>query len=450
MLGSEPLAGTITERPTGITFAGGFAVPPTRGWSARVNWPGRVVAHDQPHVVAQLLERRRLQLRVLDNRPPERPRERDDDPDLHGRTYGQSLRKTGTRACGFRSRDQGVRYGRCVATWALAGVILDLVAAAATSRSPGCSTMRLDGIHHVTCITGDAPRNVDFYTRVLGLRMVKKTVNQDDPTVYHLFYADDEGSAGSDITFFEYPGARRGRAGDGMVHRSTGGWLGGGARLLGASASAPRAEVASRADGDGSRFEDPEGLRHELAVVDDGRRAARRRAPGDPGRARAPGLRRRARICSATRTRAARCSRTTLGFDAATGTAPGRRAARAAVGLRLRRAAGRARARRRGHRPPRRLGLDDGGPRGLAPSASPTPAARRRRSSTASGSARSTSASRAASSSRSRRSGPASRSTRIAEHLGESLVAPARFEHLREQIEPVLTPLPDPRAARTR
>ena len=49
--------------------------------------------------------------------------------------------------------------------------------------------MRLDGIHHITCITGDAPRNVDFYTRVLGLRLVAKTVNQDDPSVYHLFYA---------------------------------------------------------------------------------------------------------------------------------------------------------------------------------------------------------------------------------------------------------------------
>src|SRR5918999_707200 len=78
--------------------------------------------------------------------------------------------------------------------------------------------MRLEGIHHITLITGDAPRNVDFYTRVLGLRLVKKSVNQDDPTVYHLFYADEEGSPGSDITFFEYPGIRRGRAGDGMIH----------------------------------------------------------------------------------------------------------------------------------------------------------------------------------------------------------------------------------------
>src|SRR5205085_2297635 len=83
----------------------------------------------------------------------------------------------------------------------------------------GGLAVKLDGIHHVTCITDDAARNVEFYTRVLGLRMVKKTVKQDDPTVYHLFYADERGSAGSDITFFEYPGVARGRAGDGMVHR---------------------------------------------------------------------------------------------------------------------------------------------------------------------------------------------------------------------------------------
>jgi hypothetical protein len=57
-------------------------------------------------------------------------------------------------------------------------------------------TMRLEGIHHITAITGDAPRNVRFYVGVLGLRLVKKTVNQDDPTVYHLFYGDDDGSPG--------------------------------------------------------------------------------------------------------------------------------------------------------------------------------------------------------------------------------------------------------------
>src|SRR5436309_4182281 len=77
----------------------------------------------------------------------------------------------------------------------------------------------IEGIHHITLITGDAPGNVDFYARVLGLRLVKKTVNQDDPSVYHLFYADENGSPGSDLTFFEFPGTAQGRAGGGMVHR---------------------------------------------------------------------------------------------------------------------------------------------------------------------------------------------------------------------------------------
>ena len=79
--------------------------------------------------------------------------------------------------------------------------------------------MQLDGIHHISCITGDARANLDFYTRVMGLRLVAKSVNQDDPHVYHLFYADYEGSPGADLTFFEYPGALPGRAGSGMVHR---------------------------------------------------------------------------------------------------------------------------------------------------------------------------------------------------------------------------------------
>ena len=67
--------------------------------------------------------------------------------------------------------------------------------------------MNLDGIHHTTAITGDAPANVDFYTRVLGLRMTAKTVNQDDPSVYHLFYGDEHAQPGADLTFFEYPSA---------------------------------------------------------------------------------------------------------------------------------------------------------------------------------------------------------------------------------------------------
>ena len=75
--------------------------------------------------------------------------------------------------------------------------------------------MQLEGIHHITAITGDAPANVEFYVGVLGLRLVKKSVNQDDPTVYHLFYADPEARPGSDLTFFEYPGIPRGRPGEG-------------------------------------------------------------------------------------------------------------------------------------------------------------------------------------------------------------------------------------------
>src|SRR5919205_1026077 len=78
--------------------------------------------------------------------------------------------------------------------------------------------MKLDGIHHISCITGDAAGNVDFYVGVLGLRLPKTTVTQDDPGVYHLFYGDEHGSPGHDLTFFESPGARPGRAGAGMIH----------------------------------------------------------------------------------------------------------------------------------------------------------------------------------------------------------------------------------------
>ncbi len=120
--------------------------------------------------------------------------------------------------------------------------------------------MKLEGIHHVTCITGDAPANVEFYAGTLGLRLVKKTVNQDDPTVYHLFYADEKGNAGADITFFEYPGTPRGRAGDGMVHR-----------VVFRVASEEALDFwAERAGGErlygSTLIHDPEGLELELVV----------------------------------------------------------------------------------------------------------------------------------------------------------------------------------------
>src|SRR5918994_1190530 len=66
--------------------------------------------------------------------------------------------------------------------------------------------MELGGIHHVTAVTADAPRNVKFYTDTLGLRLVKKTVNQDDVSAYHLFYGDEIGHPGTEMTFFDWSG----------------------------------------------------------------------------------------------------------------------------------------------------------------------------------------------------------------------------------------------------
>ncbi len=127
--------------------------------------------------------------------------------------------------------------------------------------------MKLDGIHHITAITGDAQRNVDFYAGVLGLRLVKKSVNQDDPTVYHLFYGDEHAHPGLDLTFFEYPGASPGRAGDGMIHRVV--W-----RVAGEEALdfwrvrlAEHGVESERSDAS-MRFSDPEGLEHELLAVE--------------------------------------------------------------------------------------------------------------------------------------------------------------------------------------
>ncbi len=77
--------------------------------------------------------------------------------------------------------------------------------------------MQLGGLHHVTAITGNVSQNVAFYTRVLGMHLVKKTVNQDDVSAYHLFYADDVGHAGTDLTFFDWPEAGPSRHGAGTI-----------------------------------------------------------------------------------------------------------------------------------------------------------------------------------------------------------------------------------------
>jgi len=75
----------------------------------------------------------------------------------------------------------------------------------------------IHGIHHITAIAGDPQRNLDFYSGVLGMRLVKRSVNQDDPYTYHLFYADAEGNPGTDLTFFPWSGGRPGHVGTGMA-----------------------------------------------------------------------------------------------------------------------------------------------------------------------------------------------------------------------------------------
>ena len=79
--------------------------------------------------------------------------------------------------------------------------------------------MKVDGLHHVTAITADIEANLDFYARLLGLRLVWQGVNADDPEMRHVAYGDERGNPGSIITFFDMPGVARGRPGAGMVHR---------------------------------------------------------------------------------------------------------------------------------------------------------------------------------------------------------------------------------------
>jgi len=129
--------------------------------------------------------------------------------------------------------------------------------------------VRLDGIHHITCITADAPRNVDFYARALGLRLLKKTVNFDAPEAYHLYYGDERGAPGSILTFFEFPDAAQGRAGTGMIHRLR--WRVASVQALEFWAQRLARESVEFDAGAGERelrFRDPEGLGLELAVVE--------------------------------------------------------------------------------------------------------------------------------------------------------------------------------------
>ena len=127
--------------------------------------------------------------------------------------------------------------------------------------------MKLLGIHHITAIATDPQRNLDFYTQVLGLRLVKRTVNFDDPGTYHLYFGDRIGRPGTIITFFPWPGARRGTRGTGQVvatsfavrAQSIGYWDD---RLKKEGVIA--AEKFRRFNEEGIRFVDPDGLLLEL------------------------------------------------------------------------------------------------------------------------------------------------------------------------------------------
>src|SRR5688572_29309819 len=133
--------------------------------------------------------------------------------------------------------------------------------------------MQLTGIHHLTAVTADARGNLDFYTKTLGLRLVKKTVNQDDVSSYHLFYADGRGSPGTDITFFDWPAVRERRGTRGIVRtgfrvardESLQYWAD---RLR--ELGVPHGGVSLRDGRATLDFEDPEGQR--LSLVADGGR----------------------------------------------------------------------------------------------------------------------------------------------------------------------------------
>ena len=129
--------------------------------------------------------------------------------------------------------------------------------------------MQLGGIHHLTAVTADASRNHAFYTRTLGLRLVKKSVNQDDVSAYHLFFTDGEATPGTDLTFFDWPVPREQR-GTGSIVR-TGLRIGSETSLewwkkYFERLSVPHRDFAERAGRAVLDFEDFEGQRFSLVV----------------------------------------------------------------------------------------------------------------------------------------------------------------------------------------
>ncbi len=127
--------------------------------------------------------------------------------------------------------------------------------------------LRLDGLHHITMITGDARMTVAFYADVLGLRLVKKTVNFDQPNAYHLYFGDETGAPGSILTWFDFDGAGRGRAGAGMIHQIQLGVADDDSLDFWAARLRVKGYPSTRRDGS-LRFDDFEGLHLELVIVD--------------------------------------------------------------------------------------------------------------------------------------------------------------------------------------
>jgi glyoxalase family protein len=129
--------------------------------------------------------------------------------------------------------------------------------------------MKLRGMHHITMITGDATQNVSFYADVLGLRLVKKTVNFDAPEAYHLYFGDEQGSPGSILTWFEFAGTRRGRPGVGMIHTIQLGVASRESLDFWAQRLAARGYASQPGDRSLS-FDDYDGLHLELVIAGDG------------------------------------------------------------------------------------------------------------------------------------------------------------------------------------
>lgn len=129
--------------------------------------------------------------------------------------------------------------------------------------------MELEGLHHITMVTGDAQATVGHYADTLGLRLVKKTVNFDDPSAYHLYFGDETGAPGSILTWFEFAGARPGRAGNGMVHTIQLGVGTEDALSFWEQRLAAR-HIATERTAGALAFTDHDGLGLELVVADDG------------------------------------------------------------------------------------------------------------------------------------------------------------------------------------